>query len=92
MRWTRHTQVVEVCMAAQHRTGGLMELGELRQKLVRARGRHQHHQDITMDDLLRATARLSCLGPGFTVISLGSGRHLVQSVPGELSGDQVAIY
>ena len=30
-------QIVEVCMASAHKTGGLMELGELRQKLVRAR-------------------------------------------------------
>ena len=30
-------QIVEVCMASSHKTGGLMELGELRQKLVRAR-------------------------------------------------------
>merc|ERR1711899_169512 len=48
-------QIVEVCMANQHKTGGLMELGEIRQKLVRARGRSQHHQEISVDDLLRAT-------------------------------------
>ena len=30
-------QIVEVCMASAHKTGGLMELGELRQKWVRAR-------------------------------------------------------
>ena len=40
-------QIVEVCMAAAPKTGGLMELGELRQRLVRARGRGAHHQQIS---------------------------------------------
>jgi len=84
-------QIVEVCMASQHRTGGLMELGEIRHKLIKSRGRSDHHQDITLDDLLRATKKLKVLGTGFTVISLGSGRYLVQSVPGEMSLDQVMV-
>merc|ERR1712012_288933 len=84
-------QIVEVCMASAHKTGGLMELGELRQKLVRARGKSQHHQDITLDDLLRATKKLKVLGTGFTVIPLKSGRYLVQSVPGEMSLDQLNV-
>ena len=88
-------QIVEVCMASAHKTGGLMELGELRQKLVRARsaaiycdikstpatrGRGSHHQEITEDDLLRATKKLRVLGTGFTVIPLDSGRYLVQVI------------
>ena len=78
-------------MASQHKTGGLLELGQLRQKLVSSRGRSQHHQDITIDDLLRATKKLKILGTGFTVIPLNSGRYLVQSVPGEMSLDQVSV-
>ena len=78
-------------MASQHKTGGLLELGELRQKLVSSRGRSHHHQDITTDDLLRATKKLKILGTGFTVIPLNSGRYLVQSVPGEMSLDQVSV-
>ena len=31
-------QIIEVCMATSHKTGGLMELGELRERLVRSRG------------------------------------------------------
>merc|ERR1719348_216208 len=84
-------QIVEVCMANQHKTGGLMELGEIRHKLIRSRGKSQHHQDISMDDLLRATKKLKVLGTGFTVIPLKSGRYLVQSVPGEMSLDQVSV-
>ena len=69
-------------MAASHRTGGLMELGDLRRRLIRARGRSARHQDISSDDLLRAIKKLKVLGSGFTVIPLESGRYLVQSVPG----------
>ena len=78
-------------MASQHKTGGLLELGQLRQRLISSRGRSQHHQDITNDDLLRATKKLKILGTGFTVIPLNSGRYLVQSVPGEMSLDQVSV-
>lgn len=84
-------QIVEVCMANQHKTGGLMELGEIRQKLIKSRGKSQHHQDISLDDLLRATKKLKVLGTGFTVIQFKSGRCLVQSVPGEMSLDQVSV-
>ena len=49
-------------MASQHKTGGLLELGQLRQRLISSRGRSQHHQDITIDDLLRATKKLKILG------------------------------
>ena len=47
-------------MASQHKTGGLLELGQLRQKLISSRGRSQ--QDISIDDLLRATKKLKILG------------------------------
>merc|ERR1712133_25063 len=31
-------QIIEVCMATSHKTGGLMELGELKDRLIRSRG------------------------------------------------------
>merc|ERR1719479_643835 len=86
-------QIIEVCMATSHKTGGLMELGELRERLVRSRGgsKRQNSQEISDDDVLRAIKKLKVLGNGFSVIPLGRGRHLVQSIPGELSMDQTAI-
>ena len=84
-------QIVETSMATSHKTGGLMELGELRKRLIRGRGRSKHHQEISEDDLLRAIKKLKVLGNGFTVIPLDSGRYLVQSVPGEFSMDQTAV-
>jgi ESCRT-II complex subunit VPS22 len=40
-------QVVEVCLATSHRNGGLITLGELRERLVKARGKAKHHQEIS---------------------------------------------
>jgi ESCRT-II complex subunit VPS22 len=91
-------QIVEVCMAASHRTGGLMEVGELRQRLIRSRGGGPRsssssvkNQEISTDDILRAIKKLKILGNGFTLIPLGSDKYLVQSIPGELSMDQTVI-
>ena len=82
-------QIVEVCMAASHRTGGLMDVGELRQRLLRSRSKKS--QDISQDDIIRAIKKLKDLGNGFTLIHLGKEKYLVQSVPGELSMDQTVI-
>eukprot|EP00088_Acartia_fossae_P004367 TRINITY_DN11868_c0_g1_i1.p1 TRINITY_DN11868_c0_g1~~TRINITY_DN11868_c0_g1_i1.p1 ORF type:complete len:253 (-),score=36.83 TRINITY_DN11868_c0_g1_i1:300-1058(-) len=84
-------QIVEVCMAHADKTGGMMELEELKAKLIRSRGRSAVHQEISTEDILVSTKKLKVLGTGFTVIPLGSGRHLVQSVPGELSSDQITV-
>lgn len=62
-----------------------MELNELRSRLIKGRGKSQHHQEISNDDLLRAIKKLKVLGNGFTLISLSSGRYLVQSIPGKAS-------
>ena len=83
-------QIVEVCLAASHRTGGLMEVGELRKKLVKSRSQNKH-QEISIDDILRATKKLKVLGNGFTLIALSGDKYLVQSIPGELSMDQTVI-
>ena len=40
-------QVIEVCMATAPRNGGIITLGELRQRLIKARGKAQHHQEIS---------------------------------------------
>ena len=40
-------QVIEVCMATSHLNGGIITLKELRQRLIKARGKAQHHQEIS---------------------------------------------
>lgn len=84
-------QIVEVCLATNYKNGGIITLDELRDKLVQARGRKKEHQDITNDDLLEAAKKLRIFGNGFTIVPIGKGKYLVQSVPGELSMDHTAV-
>ncbi|XP_066150240.1 vacuolar-sorting protein SNF8 [Euwallacea fornicatus] len=84
-------QIVEVCLATNDKTGGLIGLEELRIKLINARGKRKEHQEISKDDLLRAAQKLKIFGSGFNVIPCGRGKYMVQSVPGELSMDHSAI-
>ena len=84
-------QIVEVCMATNYKTGGLISLDELRNRLVQARGRRKEHQEITNEDLLAAAKKLRIFGNGFSVVPIGGGQHLVQSIPGELSMDHTAV-
>ncbi|KAI4497626.1 hypothetical protein M0802_007166 [Mischocyttarus mexicanus] len=84
-------QIVEVCMAMNYKNGGLISLDELRTRLIQARGRRKEHQEITNEDLLAASKKLKIFGNGFTIIPIGRGKYLVQSVPGELSMDHTAV-
>ncbi|XP_056006977.1 vacuolar-sorting protein SNF8-like [Ostrea edulis] len=81
-------QIVEVCLATNHRNGGLIGIEELRDKVMASRGKKS--QAITLDDLLRAIKKLKVLGNGFTLISLGKS-YMVQSVPGELTMDHTKL-
>ncbi|KAL3831642.1 hypothetical protein ACJMK2_023370 [Sinanodonta woodiana] len=81
-------QIVEVCLATGHRNGGLIGIEELRDRVVKSRGKKS--QDISIDDLLRAIKKLKVLGNGFSVISCGRS-YMVQSVPGELSMDHTSV-
>uniref|UniRef100_A0A1A9Z9Z0 Vacuolar-sorting protein SNF8 n=1 Tax=Glossina pallidipes TaxID=7398 RepID=A0A1A9Z9Z0_GLOPL len=84
-------QVVEVCLASNHKTGGLMELSELRRRLVAARGQSSVHQEITNEDILMAAKKLAIFGNGFVVHKMGKGKYIVQSIPGELSMEESTI-
>ncbi|EFA01867.1 vacuolar-sorting protein SNF8 [Tribolium castaneum] len=84
-------QIVEVCLATNYKTGGLISLDELRTRLIKARGKGKQHQEITQDDLIRAAQKLKILGSGFMVVPVGKGQYMVQSIPGELSMDHTAV-
>lgn len=84
-------QIIEVCIATSCKNGGLIGLEELRRRLIKARGQRKEHQEITVDDLLRAAKKLKVFGPGFSVVPVSKGQYLVQSVPGELSMDHTAV-
>ena len=82
-------QIIEVCMATNHRNGGIMSLEELLFRLVTASGRNR--QDVTLNDLLAAIKKLKVLGNGFSLIPVTKGRYLVQAVPVELTMDHTAV-
>ena len=77
-------QIVEICLALGESTGGMLEISELRERLIRSR-RQKTKQEITTEDILLATKKLKIFGNSFQVHSLGKNRHIVQSIPGELS-------
>ncbi|ELU12152.1 hypothetical protein CAPTEDRAFT_177076 [Capitella teleta] len=81
-------QIIEVCMATNHRNGGLIDIEELRLRLIASTGRNR--QDITTDDLLMAIKKLKVLGNGFTIIPTGRSQ-IIQSVPRELTLDHTAV-
>lgn len=84
-------QIVEVCLATNDKNGGLISLDELRTRLIKARGQGKQHQEISTDDLLCAAKKLKVLGGGFSIVQVGKGQHMVQSIPGELSMDHTAV-
>uniref|UniRef100_A0A8D8SS52 Vacuolar-sorting protein SNF8 n=1 Tax=Cacopsylla melanoneura TaxID=428564 RepID=A0A8D8SS52_9HEMI len=84
-------QIVEVCLATNYKNGGLISLDELRTRLIRSRGNSQLHQEITNEDLLAAAKKLKVFGNGFSIIPIGRGQFLVQSVPGELNLDHSQV-
>lgn len=77
-------QIVEICLALAESTGGMLEIGELKERLSRTR-RQKKQQDITTEDILLATRKLKIFGNSFQVHSLGKDRYIIQSIPGELS-------
>lgn len=78
-------QIVEICLALADSTGGMLEISELRERLIRSRRQTSKQQEITNDDILLATKKLKIFGNSFQVHSLGKDRHIIQSIPGELS-------
>ncbi|VDD82218.1 unnamed protein product [Mesocestoides corti] len=82
-------RIIEICMANQRQTGGLMPLEDLVSELNRTKS--SHGADVCQDDAVRAIKKLHCLGNGFTIIRLSDSRQLVQSVPGELNMDQTKV-
>lgn len=73
-------QTVEICLALEKSTGGMLELSELRERLNRSR-----EQEVSTEDILLATKKLKIFGNSFQVHALGKDRYIIQSIPGELS-------
>ncbi|KAA0192335.1 Vacuolar-sorting protein SNF8 [Fasciolopsis buskii] len=82
-------RIIEVCMANEKRTGGIMPLDDLVTQLNRTKSAYT--SEIGQDDVHRSIKKLRCLGTGFVLIRLAGGRSLVQSVPGEMSMDKTNV-
>ena len=62
-------QVVEICMALNHRTGGVMDINELYGRLIRSRkASSKSEADISVDDIVRAIEKIAILGNGIQLI------------------------
>lgn len=82
-------QVVEICMALNHRTGGVMDIDELYSRLMRSRNASQAKTDadISVDDLVRAIEKIAILGNGIQLIKCHN-TYLVHSLSSEVNLDQ----
>lgn len=85
-------QIIEVCLANNYKTGGIMSLEELHRKLLASRyvGSQRSvsaSDQVSKDDIRRAIEKLQVLGAGFKIIQMRGGKTFVQSIPGELSMD-----
>jgi len=78
-------QIVEICLALAESTGGMLEISEIKERLIRSRKQKSKQQEITTEDILLATKKLKIFGNCFQVHSLGKDRYIIQSIPGELS-------
>ena len=100
-------QLVDVCLSTRALNGGLIEMQEVLSILNRRYEKQGSKTSITLDDLVQAIGKLSCLGSGFTILpvtapasggssshssaSANLGRHLIKSVPLEIQTDHLAL-
>ncbi|KAI8803875.1 EAP30/Vps36 family-domain-containing protein [Cladochytrium replicatum] len=77
-------QIAQVSIATRERTGGLIDIRELKRLVEEMRGRNA--QEISEDDIIRSIKAMKPLGNGFDIVSVGD-RKMVQSVPRELNVD-----
>jgi ESCRT-II complex subunit VPS22 len=81
-------QVVDVCLAAKERNGGLIEVSEVVRGVSRLRG--EGEGGITPADITRAIRALEPLGCGYSIIQVG-GRRMVRCVPAEIDTDALVV-
>jgi len=84
-------QVVEEAIRTREENGGIMRVEEMRRRIQEK----NKNQQISCDDILQSVSKLSVLGGGFSVLSVGGSRrpelHLIKSVPLEMNVDHVTL-
>jgi ESCRT-II complex subunit VPS22 len=93
-------QIVDVCLEARERGGGLVALDEVISAVERLRhaggrgaagAKVPPGNEITAEDVRKAIEVLEPLGCGYTLIETGGGRKVVQCYPTGLDRDSLAV-
>ncbi|KAJ2103049.1 ESCRT II complex subunit Dot2 [Coemansia sp. S100] len=77
-------QIIDICVGTRSVNGGLIELDELRRRLIQRRLKGS--EPIVEDDIRRAISQLKPLKSGYKIIDFGK-RKMVQSVAREMNSD-----
>jgi ESCRT-II complex subunit VPS22 len=73
----------------QERTGGLIYLDQVLDKIKRVRSRFVN--EVSLDDCRRAIKKLDVFGSAFTLIAMGNGRYMIQSLPDGMGNDHSQV-
>jgi ESCRT-II complex subunit VPS22 len=73
----------------QERTGGLVYLDQILAKVQKSRNRFVN--EVSIDDCKRAIKKLDVFGNAFTLVPMGGGRYIVQSLPDGMSVDHIQV-
>lgn len=76
--------IIRVCVRTRAVNGGIIKIDELRERLLKDGSKSR--QGITEEDIHRAIKKLSVLGNGYRLQTIGSVNYVV-SVPMELNRD-----
>jgi ESCRT-II complex subunit VPS22 len=82
-------QIIEICNSMQERTGGLIYLDQVLEKIKRVRNRFVN--EVSLDDCRRAIKKLDVFGNAFTLIPMGNGRYVIQSLPDGMNNDHSQV-
>ena len=78
-------QITEICISMRKKTGGLVEIENLKARLDKRRS-----NPVSEEDILRSIRNLKPLGTGFEILTLG-GKQVLQSLPREMNLDHLSI-
>jgi len=81
-------QIIDVCISTRPRNGGIIALPHLLLLLNKLRG--PNATQLSQDDLTYSVGKLSGLGSGFKLITVGN-THMLLSLPTELNTDHQQV-
>ncbi|KAJ2907466.1 ESCRT II complex subunit Dot2, partial [Coemansia aciculifera] len=81
-------QIIDICVSTRSVNGGLLELDELRERLIRRRLKGS--EPVVEDDIRRAISQLKPLKSGYRIVDFGK-RKMVQSVAREMNSDFATV-